>query len=242
MKRLTVMLNEIATLRDLYPESAFDPVQFGLLCEVAGATGLSLTLSGKNRGIQERDVRLLQEIHKTFLNLHVPIESAAVKQVLTLRPSMVTFVLTDERHPARNLPVGQSDYMEGIAEYLPDLQANNISTALYISPEINLLKALSKLKIDYVELDCSEFTGAADSNEQLVGLDRLQSAALAAGKLGFGVNCLGGIGYPHLPELLRIPHVEDITLGLQLIQRAFIVGIKEAVSEGLQALRTFPQG
>ena len=105
--------------------------------------------------------------------------------------------------------------------------------------DIAVLKALSRVQVDYVEFDCTEMTLAADSNEQLVALDKLSSASMAAAKLGIGVNCFGGIDYMHLQALASIPHLEDICMGVSLIKRAMLVGVDRAVQEAQQVIRAY---
>lgn len=60
MKRLTVSVDDVAALRYGLNDSDFDPVQYAILCEVAGANGISLTLTNSEYGIQERDAQLLK--------------------------------------------------------------------------------------------------------------------------------------------------------------------------------------
>ena len=69
--------------------------------------------------------------------------------------------------------------------------------------------------------------------EQLIEIDKLNTAALGAAKLGLGINCCGGIDYVHLPHIARIPQLEDITLGLSILKRSMVVGIHQAVGEAL---------
>jgi pyridoxine 5-phosphate synthase len=125
---------------------------------------------------------------------------------------------------------------------LPDFHANNISVAVFSYPEINLLKQLNRIQIDYVDFDCSEITSASDSNEELVGFDKLNSATIAAAKLGMGVNCFGGIDYHYLPDLAMVPRLEDICMGVSILKRAMLVGVEQAIKEALQQILFHQRG
>ena len=92
MKRLTIAVDEVATLRHVLKDGDIDPVQFAVMCEVAGANGISLTLTDSHIGALERDAQLLKKIRKSFLNLHIPPEPQLIKAVLSISPDMVTFV------------------------------------------------------------------------------------------------------------------------------------------------------
>jgi pyridoxine 5-phosphate synthase len=237
MKRLSLLLDDVAHIRTTLNNPAFDPVQLGILGETAGANGLVCTWSGSDKGISERDLRILKEVRKSFVNFRIPVQEEAVHLALSITPDMVTFVDVKATDPRIVLPVEPALHLESIEPMLSDLQANNISVSALIPPEIGVLKSVSKLSIDYVEIDASDFTGAQDINLELVSLDKIKSAAVAAAKLGLGVNCSGGIGYNHIPAIARIPNLEDITIGGQLIQRALWVGVERAVLEALQLIR-----
>ena len=236
MKRLTVALDDIARIQEIFGNDALDPVRYGILCETYGADGLSVTLTHSARGIPEKDIRLLKDLRRSYLNLHIPFHAELFKPALSIAPDMVTFVETPHNQPDKLLPLSPSVLNETLGEVLPNFQSNNISVAVLISPDINVLKSLSKLEIDYVELDCTEYTHATNTNDELVALDNLKTAAMGAAKLGLGINCYGGIGYQHLADLRQLPHLEDVTIGQSLIQRAFLMGLEKAIQEARLAL------
>ncbi len=236
MKRLTVSVDDVATLRFLLHDSDFDPVQYAILCEVAGALGISATLTNEQYGIQERDAILLKRVYKSFLNLHIPVEPTFIKAALSINPDMVTFVEISRSERLRINPLSEEFAKDRLPDILPDFQAGNISTAVYCYPEISILKQLSKIPIDYVEFDCTEITIASDSNDELVALDKLNSATLAAAKLGFGVNCFGGIQFAHLPMLAEIPRLEDVCMGLSILKKSMLAGIDRAVRDARELL------
>ena len=242
MKRLTIAVDEIATLRHVLKDGDIDPVQFAVMCEVAGANGISLTLTDSHIGALERDAQLLKKIRKSFLNLHIPPDPQLIKTVLSISPDMVTFVDVSNVDGLKLSPLSGNVVVETLPDVLPDFQANDISIAVFSYPEISALKHLSRVKIDYVEFDCTEITHARDSNEELVGYDKLSSATLAAAKLGVGVSCYGGIDYSHLAGLAAIPRLEDITMGLSIIKRALLTGVERAVRDAREQIYFHERG
>lgn len=242
MKRLTVSVDDVAALRYGLNDSDFDPVQYAILCEVAGANGISLTLTNSEYGIQERDAQLLKKLYKTFLNIHLPPDPQVIKAALSLNPDMVTFAEVARGETVKLSPLSHTAFSEILPGVLPDFRANNISVAALCYPEINVLKQLSKIRIDYVEFDCTEITTASDSNEELVGFDKLSTATLAAAKLGIGVNCFGGIDYGYLATLAVIPRLEDICLGRSILKRAMLVGVERAVREAREQILFHQRG
>ena len=238
MKRLIIELNDVARLRSLFKDDDLSPTKFALLCEIAGAHGVSLTLGNENSKIEEQDIRLLKQLNKSFVNLHIPSRPEQTKTALSLKPEMVTFV-NIEKNNRNILPLSGEDLYQGMQEILPDFQASNISVAAFVSPNIDILKQLSKIQIDYVEFDCTQLSNAIDTNEELLETDNLKTAILGAAKLGLGINCSGGINYTHLPILAGLPQLEDITMGFSILKRSIAVGIDKAVGEALQQILAY---
>ncbi len=237
MKRLSILLDDIAVMRSVLSDEKIDPVRFGILAESAGANGLVCTYSGSSKGILERDLRLIKEINRSFFNLRLPIQPEAMRLALSIIPDMVTFVDLKATNSRRVNPLNPDSLQNDLEQILPNLQANNIAASILVRPEIDSLRAVSKLSIDYVEIDVSEYTIATDINEEIVALDKIKSAALAVGKWGIGVNCSGNIAFDDIPGLAQTPNLEDITLGANFIQRALLVGIQQAVKEALELIR-----
>jgi pyridoxine 5-phosphate synthase len=239
VKRLSIELNDMARLRTLFTDDDLSPTRFAILCEIAGAHGITLTLGNDNSKIDERDVKLIRVLNKSFINLHIPPQSEQIKLALSVKPEMVTFVTIERNTPNLFSPLSSDDLHQVMADILPDFQANNISVAAFVSPDIDILKQLSKIQIDYVEFDCTLLTKALDTNEELLETDNLKTAILGASKLGLGINACGGIDYNHLPILASIPQLEDITMGLSILKRSIVVGIHQAVSEALQQILAY---
>ena len=237
MKRLNVLLDDLAVIRALLTDSDIDPVRFGILAENAGANSLTYTFVNKSNIVTERDLRLLKEMHSSFYNLRIPIDNETMRLALSVIPDMVTFVDVNPKNPRNIHPVQPTFQQSTIEEMLPNLQANNISVAILVKPEIESLKLVSKLPCDYVELDVTEYTQAGDINDEIMALDKIKSAALALGKWGLGVNCSGNIGYDDIDGLVQIPNIEDITMGSALLRRAMLVGIDRAVREAMEVMR-----
>ncbi len=237
MKRLSVLLDDLAIIRSTFTEMKLDPVRFGVLAETAGASGLVCTFSGSTKGLLERDLRLIKEIRKSFFNLRIPVHNDAMRLALSLSPDMVTFVEVKSNDPRHVTAIDFGVHGTVIEEMIPNLQANNIATSVLVRPEIDYLKGVSKLPVDYVEIDVSDYTSAPDVNEEIVELDKIKSAALALGKWGMGVNCSGGIGFEDIHALAQTPNLEDITMGSEFIHRALLIGVEKTIKEALELIR-----
>ena len=74
MIRLGVNVDHVATVREARKTNVPDPVAAAVLCELAGAHGITVHLREDRRHIQARDVRLLRQTVKTRLNLDLSLK------------------------------------------------------------------------------------------------------------------------------------------------------------------------
>src|SRR5258705_11169479 len=90
--RLNVNIDHVATVRQARRAPEPSVIAAAMICELAGADGITVHLRGDRRHIQDRDVELLRKTIGTRLNL----EAAATPQMLTVaathKPDTVTLV------------------------------------------------------------------------------------------------------------------------------------------------------
>src|SRR5213593_2400534 len=96
MLKLGVNIDHVATLREARYRSREqgepDPVAAALICEAAGAHGITAHLREDRRHIQDRDVWRLREVIKTRLNLEMANALEIVAIALKLKPEIVCLV------------------------------------------------------------------------------------------------------------------------------------------------------
>ena len=93
MLKLGVNIDHVATVREArYRGQARgepDPVEAALICEAAGAHGITAHLREDRRHIQDRDVWALRKAIKTRLNLEMANSPEIVDIALKLRRDML---------------------------------------------------------------------------------------------------------------------------------------------------------
>src|SRR5216110_2581094 len=96
MLKLGVNIDHVATLREArYRGRDFgepDPVEAALICEAAGAHGITAHLREDRRHIQDRDIWKLRETIKTRLNLEMANAPEIIAIALKLKPEIVCIV------------------------------------------------------------------------------------------------------------------------------------------------------
>src|SRR5438128_12667740 len=96
MLKLGVNIDHVATLREARYRGGVhgepDPVEAVLICESAGAHGITAQLREDRRHIQDRDVWKLREVVKTRLNLEMANSPEIVRIALKLKPHIICLV------------------------------------------------------------------------------------------------------------------------------------------------------
>jgi len=237
MVRLGVNVDHVATVRQARMVQEPDPVAAAVLVELAGADGIVCHLREDRRHIQDRDLRILRQVVKTHLNLEMAATDEMVKIATDVLPDMVTLVPEKRQELTTEGGLDVVTHMDHLADVITTMHTHNIVVSLFIDPDIQQVKAASRIGADYVELHTGEYANAEDLNAQAEELERLTSMAAAAAKLGLGVSAGHGLNYQNVQPVARIPQVEELNIGHSIIARAVLVGMERAVREMLSLIR-----
>src|SRR5688572_14828508 len=91
-QRLYVNIDHVATIRQARRGAEPDPVAAALLCEDAGADGITAHLREDRRHIHDMDVERLKQHLRTYFNLEMACTAEMVEIALRLEPQQVTLV------------------------------------------------------------------------------------------------------------------------------------------------------
>jgi len=236
--RLHVNIDHVATLRQARGTSYPDPVDAAVLCELAGAHGITVHLREDRRHIQDRDVEVLKRTVKTLLNL----EMAATDEMLgiaeRIRPDLVTLVPEKriERTTEGGLDVaGNVDAMRAA---IARLGAAGVPTSLFIDPEPEQVRASFAAGAHAVELHTGDYANARSEAEIASELARLAKAADAAqDSPSLRVAAGHGLSLRNVSALVAaLPRLGELNVGHAIVSDAVLVGIDRAVARFLAAM------
>src|ERR1039457_7256448 len=238
MLKLGVNIDHVATVREArYRGRGFgepDPVAAALLCEAAGAHGITAHLREDRRHIQDRDVWALREKIQTRLNLEMANAPEIIEIALKLKPDIVCIV------PERRLEVtteGGLDVVaqeKAITDTCKKMNDAGIEVSLFISPDEKQIEAGARTGAQCIELHTGQFAEHFDDEHaREVELQRLIAGAKQAQALGLNVNAGHGLNYVNLPALRCVPHLVELNIGHSIVSRAVTVGLEKAVKEML---------
>lgn len=237
--RLHVNVDHVATLRQARGTSYPDPVEAAVLCERAGAHGITVHLREDRRHIQDRDVRVLRETVKTVLNLEMAATDAMVAMAESIRPDVVTLV--PERREERTTEGGLDAHgqRERLAVVRARLDAVGIRTSLFIDPEHAQVEAAAEIGAGSIELHTGDYCGAKSEAEREGELIRLADATKLSRQIAPDMTVAAGHGLTarNVGALVaRLPELVELNIGHALIADAIYVGIEGAVVRFLRAI------
>jgi pyridoxine 5-phosphate synthase len=245
MLKLGVNIDHVATLREAryrgQERGEPDPVAAALICEAAGAQGITAHLREDRRHIQDLDIWRLREVLKTRLNLEMGNVPEIVAIALKLKPGIVCLV------PERRLEVtteGGLDVasnLQSLIETRKKMNDAGIEVSLFVTPDPRQIEASALVGAQFVELHTGAFAEHFNQKrERNVELERLIAAAKQAHDSGLGVNAGHGLNYQNLPLLHTVPHLVELNIGHSIVSRAITVGMSAAVTEMLRLMEGYP--
>lgn len=239
--RLGVNIDHCATLREAryrqHPRTRGgpvepDPVTFALLCERAGADGITVHLREDRRHIQEHDVRLLRECLQTRLNLEMACTGQMLEFALSVQPECVCLVPENRLEVTTEGGLAVAGHEDRVRSIVDPLLGHGIAVSLFIDPDPSQIEAAAAVGAPWVELHTGAMANAWGSpRDRETEMRKLREGAALAHRLGLRVNAGHGINYHNIVEVRLLPHLQELNIGHSILSRALISGIEEAVRE-----------
>jgi pyridoxine 5-phosphate synthase len=244
MLKLGVNIDHVATLREARYRGRGrgepDPIEAALICEAAGAHGITAHLREDRRHIQDRDVFKLREVVKTRLNLEMANLPEIVAIALQLKPDIVCIVPERRQEVTTEGGLDVAGHWAALRETRQKLNAVGIDVSLFITPDPAQVEAAGRVGSQFVELHtgafAEHFNRKRERQEELGGLI---AAAEQAHALGLRVNAGHGLNYSNLGQLLQVPHLVELNIGHSLVSRSLTVGLAVAVKEMLALMAPY---
>jgi len=238
MLKLGVNIDHVATLREArYRDRGRgepDPVEAALICESAGAHGITAHLREDRRHIQDRDVWKLREAVQTRLNLEMAHTPEILGIALKLKPDIVCLVPERRKEITTEGGLDVTGQQAALTEARKRLNDAGIEVSLFIAPDAKQIEASARAGSQFIELHTGAFAESFDDEpKREMELQRLISGAKQAHALGLRVNAGHGLNYANLPALHRVPHLVELNIGHSIISRAVFSGLTRAVKDML---------
>ena len=229
MALLGVNIDHVATLRQARGTNYPDPVKAALVCEQAGAEGITLHLREDRRHIQDDDVRRMRPLLKTRMNLEMAITEEMIEFAKEIRPQHVCLV------PERREEVtteGGLDVVGNIAAVkaaTQELTAIGCDVSLFIDADLAQINAAVACGAPTIEIHTGAYANAENEAAQQAELTRIIQGVEYAASHGLVVNAGHGLNLDNVGAIAAIPHIHELNIGHALIGDAVFVGLEQAV-------------
>lgn len=231
--RLYINIDHVATVREARRTDEPDPVEAALLCQLAGADGITAHLREDRRHIQDRDVeRLMSSVR--VLNLELATSADVVALACRLRPYQATLVpeRREEITTEGGLDLGRPTAR--LRDTIRRLEEAGSRVSLFVDPDLATLDAASDLGVPAVELHTGRY--ANSWRKSGAALAELRAAARHAADRGLFVHAGHGLTYANVAPVAAVPEIEELNIGHSVVSRAVMVGIGQAVREMREAM------
>lgn len=236
MANLAVNVDYVATVRQARRAEEPDPVTAAALAELAGAQGIVVHLREDRRHTQERDLNLLRQTVKTKLNLEMAATQEMLKIALSVKPDMVTLVPERREEVTSEGGLEVQLNRENLKKYVRLFKDADITVSLFISPDLDQIKAAQWVETDYIEVHTGPFCEARTISQRQEEFDRIHNAVKLAHKIGLGVKAGHGLDYRNIGWLADVAEIEEFTIGHAIVARAVLIGFERAVREMVELI------
>ncbi len=234
MIRFFVNVDHVATLRNARGEGHPDPVCAALFAVRSGADGITAHLREDRRHIKDQDIQNLKNKINAPLNMEMAPIDEMVEIALRVRPaaSMLVPEKREELTTEGGLNVA-ADYNR-LASLLKSLSAANIKTTLFVDPDPHQIEAAAQMDAHSVELHTGAYCRAhhaGQSEEAKQQEQLLREAALLGHQLGLEIHAGHALSLATLPQIARLPHLAEVSIGHFIFGEAIFAGLADIISK-----------
>ncbi|SJN44842.1 pyridoxine 5'-phosphate synthase [Psychrobacter sp. JB385] len=231
---LGVNIDHVATLRQARGVSYPSPLDAALLCEKAGADGITIHLREDRRHIQDSDVYEIAEHLTTRLNLEMAATTEMLAIACKVKPYWVCLVPEKREELTTEGGLDVAGQTAGLTEYIRTLQTVGTKVSLFIDPDETQISAAISCGADAIELHTGAYAEVClteDTDAQIAELKRIKQAVTFAQSMSHEllINAGHGLTRDNVKAIAQIDGIYELNIGHALIADAIFVGIEQAV-------------
>ncbi len=243
--KLNVNIDHVATVRQARRAPEPSVVAAAMICEQAGADGITIHLRGDRRHIQDNDLLALRQTVTTYLNVEMAATEEMMKIALDTLPDAVTLVAESPEEITTEGGLDVRANLSIVRAAVHRLREANVITSLFIDPEPHQIEAAREVGAQQIELCTKEYAEAtlgaraAHSEGAMRAaheLRRLREAATLAMQYGLRVAAGHGLTYRNVTAVAAIEEITEFNIGHNIVARSIFVGLERAVREMREAI------
>ena len=234
---LGVNIDHVATLRQARGTQYPDPVKAALICEQAGAEGITLHLREDRRHIQDDDVRRMRPALKTRMNLELAVTDEMVAFAKEIQPHHVCFVPEKRQELTTEGGLDVVGNFEHVKAATQELTAIGCDVSLFIDADVAQIDAAVACGAPTIELHTGAYADAETPEAQQHELQRIIQGAEYAASKGLVVNAGHGLNLENVAPIAAILQIHELNIGHSIIADSVFVGLEQAVQQMKAAIQ-----
>jgi pyridoxine 5-phosphate synthase len=243
--KLNVNIDHVATVRQARRAPEPSVIAAAMICEQAGAHGITVHLRQDRRHIQDRDIRQLKQVLTTYLNVEMAATEEMIRIACEIVPDAVSLVPESASEITTEGGLNVVSNFEAVRASVEKLRAAGIFTGIFIDPDSQQIEAAREAGAEQIELCTAEYaestlgaraahsTGLQKAEHEL---QRLREAAARAKSLGLIVAAGHGLTYRNIGAAAAIQDITEFNIGHNIIARSIFTGLFGAVREMIEAI------
>ena len=158
--RLNVNIDHVATVRQARRAPEPSVVAAAMVCEQAGADGITVHLRGDRRHIQDADLPALRATVTTYLNLEMAATEDMLKIALEVRPDAVSLVPESANEITTEGGLDVTGNIAIVRAAVSRLRQAGILASLFIDPDPKQIEAAHDVSAQQIELCTAAYAEA----------------------------------------------------------------------------------
>ncbi|MCL6245137.1 MULTISPECIES: pyridoxine 5'-phosphate synthase [Acinetobacter] len=234
---LGVNIDHVATLRNARGTTYPDPVNAAIICEQAGAEGITLHLREDRRHIKDDDVRRMRSVLKTHMNLEMAVTNEMVEFAKEIQPHHVCFVPEKREEVTTEGGLDVVGHFEDVKNATQALAAIGCEVSLFIDADFAQIDAVIACGAPTIELHTGAYADAETPEAQKAELERIIRGAEYAASKGLIVNAGHGLNIDNVTPIARIAQIHELNIGHSIIADAVFIGLAQSVKQMKAAIK-----
>ena len=232
---LGVNIDHVATLRNARGVHYPCPIEAALICEQAGADGITLHLREDRRHIKDADVYAMKDKLKTRMNLEMAVTDEMLAIAIDVKPTWVCLVPEKRQEVTTEGGLDVANLLE-LPQFIKKLQSAGILVSLFIDPDVHQIDVAISCGADAIELHTGAYAHAdIDEDVQAFNheLNRIREAVeyTKSKTNSMLINAGHGLTRGNVANIAQIDGIHELNIGHSIIADAVFMGLDRAVKE-----------
>lgn len=236
MKKLSVNINKIATLRNARGGDQPNVIDLARDIQAFGAQGITVHPRPDERHITYEDVTELPSVITTEFNVEGNPIPKFIDLVCKVKPTQVTLVPDAPDAITSNAGWDTVAHRSFLQEVIQEFKLNGIRTSIFLDPDVAQVEAAIATGTDRIELYTESYAEHFAKNPEKA-IAPFVDAAKKAKEVGIGLNAGHDLSLENIQFFAQnIPGLLEVSIGHALICESLYYGLENVINQYISKL------